>query len=156
MSSGIVTEADSPRVPPAPTVSDILSPHEELVQLRTGAWRLLLPLRFVERVLGAALPAVSAGDAPPVVALGGDLVPVLFAEALLGAEEVRLRGEDQMILLRHADRRALLWVGAVEEVVEFAPVPPPAGPARPLVAAFSGLERPLAVLDVPRLLQLAA
>jgi len=141
-------------------VSEELAPREELVQVRTGAWRMLLPLRFVERVLGAALPAVrpsADGDASPVIALGRELLPVIFAEALLGAEEVRLGAEDQMVLLNHGGRRALLWVDAVEEVVEFAPVPPPPGAAEGhVVAAYSGAARPLAVLDVPRLLQLAA
>jgi hypothetical protein len=137
-------------------VSDPLAPREELVQVRAGAWRMLLPMRFVERVLGAALPAVRPG-APPVVALGAALVPVLFADALLGAAEVGLDAEDQMVLLCHGARRALLWVDAVEEVVEFTPVPPPPGSVeRSIVAAFSGAARPLAVLDVPRLLELAA
>jgi chemotaxis signal transduction protein len=121
---------------------------------------MLLPLRFVERVLSAALPAArpaASGDAAPVVAVGGALVPVLFADALLGADEARLGAEDQMVLLRHGERRALLWVDAVEEVVEFAPVPPPAGAGEErVVAAYSGASRPLAVLDVPRLLSLAA
>lgn len=151
---------DSPGVLPTPLVPDTLGPGEELVQVRVGAWRMLLPMRFVERVLGAALPAVSpsaAGDAHPVLAIGEALVPVLFAEALLGAEEVQLGAEDQLVLLRHGGRRALLWVDAVEEVVGFAPVPPPPGATeRSVVAAFSGAERPLAVLDVPRLLELAA
>ena len=150
----------APEVLPAPSVSDGLVPREELVQVRAGGWRMLLPMRFVERVLGAALPAARpspTGDAPPVVAVGAALVPVLFADALLGAEEVRLKAEDQMVLVRHGARQALLWVDAVEEVVEFAPVPPPPGAAeRSIVAAFSGAERPLAVLDVPALLELAA
>lgn len=133
-----------------------LAPREELVQIRAGAWRMLLPLRFVERVLGAALPAVRP-DAHPVVAVGPELVPVLFADALLGAPEVGIDAEDQMILLRAGARRALLWVDAVEEVVEFAPVsPPPGSVERSIVAAFSGAARPLAVLDIPRLLELAA
>lgn len=158
MSPISVTPGDTPAVLPAPSVSDKLSAREELVQFRSGPWRMLLPMRFVERVLGAALPSVSpaANGAPPVVALGEALVPVLFAEALLGAEEVHLAAQDQMILLGHGGRRALLWVGAVEEVVEFDPVSPPAGPQRPLVVAFSGAARPLAVLDVPGLLKLAA
>jgi hypothetical protein len=117
-------------------------------------------MRFVERVLSVALPAVSpsgAGDAAPIVAIGRALVPVLFADALLGAEEVHLDARDQMVLLRHGDRRAILWVDAVEEVVEYFPVPPPPGSGeRSIVAAFSGAELPLAVLDVPRLLELAA
>src|SRR5574342_709983 len=130
MSPVDMPSGDSLSVPPTLPVSDTLGPKEELVQIRVGVWRMLLPLRFVERVLGAALPAASpsaSGDAPPVLSIGGALVPVLFAEALLGAGEVRLGAEDQMILLRHGDRRALLWVHAVEEVVEFAPVPPPPG-----------------------------
>lgn len=130
------------------------------MQVRAGSWHMLVPMRFVERVLGAALPAASpsaSGDAAPVVAIGRTLVPVLFADALLGAEEVRLGAEDQMVLLRHGGRRALLWVDAVEEVVEYSPVPPPPGATeRSIVAAFSGVERPLAVLDVPRLLESAA
>jgi len=141
-------------------MSEELQPREELIQVRTGAWRMLLPLRYVERVLGAALPAarpVTSGDSVPVVAVGRDLLPVIFAEALLGAEEVGLGAEDQMILLGHGGRRALLWVDAVEEVLEFLPVPPPPGDAGGLaVAAYSGAGRPLAVLDVPLLLQLAA
>jgi hypothetical protein len=117
---------------------------------------MLLPMRFVERVLGAALPAARP-DAPPVVAIGAALIPVLFADALLGEPEVGIDAEDQMVLLRDGTRRALLWVDAVEEVVEYAPVPPPPGsPERSIVAAFSGAARPLAVLDVPRLLELAA
>ncbi|MGB8931525.1 MAG: chemotaxis protein CheW [Anaeromyxobacteraceae bacterium] len=130
------------------------------MQVRSGVWRMLLPMRFVERVLGAALPATRpalGGQVAPVVAIGRALVPVLFADALLGAEEVRIGAEDQMILLCHGGRRALLWVDAVEEVVEFSPVPPPPGTGtRAIVTAFSGAERPLAVLDVPRLLELAA
>jgi hypothetical protein len=155
----MVTAAAS-SVTHSPAVSDALAPREELVQIRSGVWRMLLPMRFVERVLAAALPAsrpAAGGDAPPVVAIGRALVPVLFADALLGAEEVRIGAEDQMVLLHHAGRRALLWVDAVEEVVEFSPVPPPPGTgARAIVAGFSGGERPLAVLDVPRLLELAA
>lgn len=141
-------------------MSDALQPREELVLVRAGAWRMLLPMRFVERVLGAALPAVrpaSTGDAAPVVAIGHALVPVIFASALLGAEEIQLAGQDQMVLLRHGGRRALLWVGAVEEVVEFDPIPPPAGARQEqIIAAYSRAGRPLAVLDVPRLLELAA
>lgn len=137
-------------------MSEPLAPGEELVQVRAGAWRMLLPMRFVERVFGAALPAVRP-DAPPVVAIGAALVPVLFADALLGAPEVGIDAEDQMVLLRDGARRALLWVDAVEEVVGYAPVPaPPDGAERSIVAAFSGAARPLAVLDVPRLLELAA
>ncbi len=141
------------------TSDDILRPQEELVAIRAGGWRLLVPLRHVERVLPAAMPAArpAAEPAAPLIALGEDLVPVLFAGALVGATEVRLSAEHQMILLSALGRRAFLWVDAVEEVVAHAPAPPPrdAGPAE-LVLAWSGAERPLAVVDVPRLLSLAA
>jgi len=119
-------------------------------------------MRFVERVHGAALPAVRpSGGAPasPVVALGpDDLVPVVFAEALLGAAEVRLAASHQMILVCEGERRALLWVDSVEDVVEHVPREAPVADAGPdgLVAGWSGEALPLAVLDVPRLLDLAS
>ncbi len=155
-----MTLVESPFCPPEAPVSDTLRPREDLVQIRSGAWRMLVPMRFVERILGAALPVArpsACGGASPVIAIGNALVPVLFADALLGAEEVRIGAEDQMVLLHHEGRRALLWVDAVEEVVEFSAVqPPPGTESRAVIAAFSGTERPLAVLDVPRLLELAA
>lgn len=134
-----------------------LCPGEDLVVVRAGEWRVLLPMRYVERVCGAALPAAvpsDGGPRPPVVSVSGDLLPVVFAEALLGADEATLEPADKMVLLRHAGRRALLWVSAAEEIVEFSPVakaPPPGG----VVAGFSGAEAALAVLDVPRVLDLA-
>lgn len=133
------------------------TPGEELVRVRAGAWHLLVPMRFVERVHGAALPAVrpgAGGAAAPVVAIGPELVPLVFAEALLGATEVRLAGEHQMLRVAAGGRRALLWVDAVEDVVEHAAVAAPDAGPRDLVAAWSGPDRPLAVLDVPRLLSL--
>ena len=101
----------------------------------------------------AARPAADA--AAPVVAVGGDLVPVVFAAALLGEREVRLAASQQMVLLACDGRRALLWVDAVEDVVPHAPAPAPPGGAPDLVLCWSDANRPLAVLDVPRLLQLA-
>lgn len=129
--------------------------------MRSGPWRLLVPMRHVERVHAAALPAarpVATGAVAPVVAIGDELLPVVFAEALLGAAEVPLAAEHQMLLLAAEGRRALLWVDAAEEIVERVPVSPPSGAAAPgsLVAGWSGAERPLAVLDVPRLLELVS
>lgn len=141
-----------------PTSRDTPRQGEELVAVRAGAFRLLVPLRHVERVLSAAMPAARPGAtaAAPVVALGDALVPVVFAAALVGHAEVRLAPEQQMVLLGDGARRALLWVDAVEEVVAHgaAPAPPAGGPAD-LVLAWSGPERPLPVLDVPRILALA-
>ncbi len=143
---------------PQRTSADVLVPGEELVTIRAATWRLLVPLRHVERVLGAAMPAARAGVVPgnPVVAVGGELLPVVFAGALVGAEEITLRGAHQMVLLASGGRRALLWVDAVEDLVEHTPVPePPSGVGGDLVLAWSGAERPLAVLDVARVLALA-
>jgi hypothetical protein len=117
-----------------------------------------VPLRAVERVIPAAMPSARpAADATaPLVAIGDDLVPVVFAGALLGEREVRLDARHQMVLLAASGRRALLWVDAVEDVVPHAPAPPPPGGGPPdLVLCWSGGDRPLAVLDVPRLLELA-
>lgn len=151
---------DGPSRPPEHTSDHALRPREELVAVRAGAWRLLVPLRHVERVLSAAMPAArpALGAAAPVIALGGALVPVVFAGALLGAEEERLEATDQMLLLSDGARRALLWVDAVDDVLPHVPAaPPPGGAARgDLVAAWSGADRPLAVLDVPRVLELSA
>lgn len=137
-----------------------LVPGEELVRIRTGDWHLLVPMRFVERVHAAALPAVrpaAEGCTAPVVAVGPDLVPVVFAGALLGATEVALAPEHQLIQLRTRRGRALLWVDAVEEVLAHAPADPPPGGARAgLVAGWSAAPRPLAILDVPRVLELAS
>ena len=143
--------------PPGRTSDDTLRPGEELVALRAAGWRLLVPLRAVERVLPAAMPAArpAADAAAPVVAVGDDLVPVVFAAALVGEREVRLAAEQQMVLLAGAAGRALLWVDAVEDVVRHAPAPAPPGGAPDLVLCWSGPDRPLAVLDVPRLLDLA-
>jgi len=134
-----------------------LRPGEDLVVVRAGEWRVLLPMRYVERVCGAALPAAvpsERGPRPPVVSVAGELLPVVFAEALLGADEATLEPADKMVLLRHAGRRALLWVSAAEEIVEFSPVAK-APPADGVVAGFSGVDAALAVLDVPRVLDLA-
>jgi hypothetical protein len=110
-------------------------------------------------VVQAALPALRPGAgarAHPVVAVRGALLPVLFAEALLGGDEVSLRPGDQLLLLRDGERRALLWVSALEEVLPFEPLPPPAGAPDALVAGWSSAPEPLAVLDVRRALDLAA
>lgn len=114
-------------------------------------------MRYVERVHPAAHPAAvpsAAGGGAPVVALAGDLVPVVFAGALLGATEVRAAAEHKMLLLSDRRRRALLWVDAVEDVVEYAPVGGRGRPGEELVLGWSGGDRTLAVLDAERLLDL--
>ncbi|HEX9049724.1 MAG TPA: chemotaxis protein CheW, partial [Anaeromyxobacter sp.] len=121
--------SETPAGAPAPTSGDMLRPGDELVAVRAAGWRLLVPLRDVERVLPAAMPAArpALAAAAPVVALGDDLVPVVFAAALVGEREVRLAAAHQMVLLAGGGRRALLWVDAVEDVVAHAPAPPPGG-----------------------------
>jgi chemotaxis signal transduction protein len=153
----VVGQAEVTR-PPGRTPEAILAEREELVSVRAAGWRMLVPLRHVERVLPAAMPSARpAGEAAaPVVAVGGELLPVVFACALAGGAEVELDASQQMVLLAAHGRRAILWVDAVEDVVAHAPArPPPGAPPRELVAAWSGADRPLAVLDVPRLLTLS-
>jgi len=136
-----------------------LRPGEELVMLRSGSWRFLVPMRHVERIYQAALPAAlpSIGiPRHPRIAVAGTMLPVLFCEALLGASQVTLGTEDKMVLLGDGVRRALLWVNAVEEIVEHRPVASRTDGPLDLVAGFSGTDRPLAVLDVSRFLDLTA
>ncbi|HEY6004374.1 MAG TPA: chemotaxis protein CheW [Anaeromyxobacter sp.] len=143
---------------PGRTSADAVREREDLVAIRSGGWRFLVPLRHVERILPAAMPAArpAAPAVAPVLALGEALVPVVFASALLGAAEVTLSAGQQMVLLADGGRRAVLWVDAVEDVVAHAAAQPaPGATARDLVAGWSGPERPLAVLDIPRLLTLA-
>jgi len=133
-------------------------PGDALLVARSGAFRLLVPLGQVARVHPAALPAArpaSGGAAHPVVQVGEALLPVLFAEALLGAGEARLRPGDQLLELADGARRALLWVSAVEQVVPFLPLPPPPGRRPDLVAGYAQADGALALLDVPGALALA-
>jgi len=141
-------------LPPTPDIGrpGALVLGEPLVQVRCGLWRALVPLRFVERVLAAALPSVqptSSAGALPVVSVAGAPLPVLFGEALLGAQQVVLRQGDQMVCLRQGSQRALLWVSAAEDIVAFDAAP--GAPAGEFSAAFHGATG-TAVLDVPRLL----
>ena len=155
------TTAAEPRRDAAPPAGGALRAGEPLVRVRCGAFGLLLPLSAVERVLPAALPVArpaptdAAGAAHPVISLGGELVPVLFGEALLGEPEARLRAEDQLLLLGAGGRHALLWVSAIEDVEPCHPLAPPPGGQGALVAGWSGGEAPLAVLDVAGAVALA-
>jgi len=89
------------------------------------------------------------------VRVDGALLPVLFAEALLGSGEASLRPGDQLLHLTDGARQALLWVSAVEEVVPCQPLASPPGRCPDLVAGYAEADGPLAVLDVPRPLALA-
>lgn len=134
------------------------APGDALLVARSGAFRLLVPLERVARVLPAALPAArlaTDGPAHPVVRVGEALLPVLFAEALLGAGEAWLRPGDQLLQLQDQGQQALLWVSAVEEVVSCRPIPPPAGRHPDLVAGYAEADGPMAVLDVARAVAMA-
>ena len=139
---------------------DRLTPGEELVQLRSGPWRLLVPMRHVARVHTAALPApvpAAGAAAHPVLSLGGELVPVLFSSALFGAAEAVLSPADKLVELAAGGHRALLWVSAVEDLVPHQPVGADRTPAAGgLVAGFSESEGVVPVLDVPGALAAAA
>lgn len=144
--------------PAPPGGAAALRRGDPLVLARSGPFRLLVPLLSVARVLPAALPVARPASGPPahpVVLVGGELLPVLFAEALLGAPAARLRPGDQLLQLRDGARQALLWVSAVEEVRACEPLAPPPGRQPDLVAGFSDADGPAAVLDVGRALSLA-
>jgi len=126
---------------------------EELVMVRAGPWRMLIPVRHVRRIHPAALPSARPGAPapPPVVSLDGDLLPVAFAAALAGASRVAMAPHHQMVELEAGERRCLLWVESAEDVVPLEPAP---GEPGALVAGWSGADRPLPILDVPGLLDL--
>jgi hypothetical protein len=150
-----VTDAGGGAVGGTSTPSDTIREGEELVLVRAGVWRLLVPVRHVRRIHPAALPAARPGPPAraPVVGVDGALLPVAFAAALAGADEVRLAADHQLVELAAGAHRGLLWVDATEDVVPHAPAP---GDPTELVAGWSGRGRPLAVLDVPRMLALLA
>ncbi len=140
------------------TPGDGVSAAEELVLVRAAAWRFLLPIRFVRRIHAAALPTARPAPAPiaPVIAVEGELLPVAFAASLAGAAAgagVELAPQHQLVELADGARRGLLWVDAAEDVVPHEPARG-ARPPEALVAGWSGAERPLPILDVPRLLEL--
>lgn len=140
------------------TPGDGVPAAEDLVLVRAGSWRFLLPIRFVRRIHPAALPTARPAPSPipPVIAVDGELLPVAFAAALAGAAGaagVELAPQHQLVELAAGERRGLLWVDAAEDVVPNEP----SGGSRPpeaLIAGWSGVERPLPILDVPRLLEL--
>lgn len=123
--------------------------------VRAGHWRMLLPVCHVQRIHPAALPAARPGSPPlpPVIAVDGSLLPVAFAAALAGSSPVEMHAHHQLVELAVGERRGILWVEAVEDVVPFEPAPgETSGDA--LVSGWSGASRPLPILDVPRLLEL--
>ena len=137
------------------TLGETAAPADELVVVRAGHWRMLLPVCHVQRVHPAALPAARPGSPslPPVISVEGILLPVAFAAALAGASSVEMRAHHQLVELAAGTRRGLLWVEAVEDVVPLEPVPGETA-AGGLVSGWSGAARPLPILDVPNLLQL--
>jgi hypothetical protein len=117
-------------------------------------------MRAVQRLHEAALPTplpALEGGAPAFLVVAEAPVPVFFAEALLGAERVVLHVEDKLVELGDGRRRALLWVGAVEQLVPYQPAGGPgmAMPAGALVAGWAAAPLALPVLDAERLLELA-
>lgn len=139
-----------------------LTNAEPLAVVRVGAWKLALPLRAVQQVFSAAMPTAVPSNRPTpamAVRIGDELVPVAFAAALLGVEQLTMRPEDKMVLLDADGGRVVLWVDAVEEIVPYEPlqgrveVP---GADGGWVAGFSAGEHAMAVLDPSRLRAAAA
>ncbi len=119
----------------------------ELIVCRVDRDVLLVPLSEVARVVPAEAPvrAPGARARPPVVTLDGQPVQVWFGAAFFGASQVTLEPSDQMLVLRGTSP-VVLWVSAVEEVLEVQPQParPEDGP---LVAGWCPVEgRALPVL----------
>jgi chemotaxis signal transduction protein len=143
------------RVGEVSTSGDGVPATEELVVVRAGHWRMLLPVCHIQRVHQAALPAARPGSPPlaPVISVEGSLLPVAFAASLAGASSVEMRAHHQLVELAAGERRGLLWVDAVEDVVSFEPAPGGSSDDA-LVAGWSGAGRPLPILDVPRLLDM--
>lgn len=140
------------------TSGDGVSAAEDLVVVRAGHWRMLLPVCHVQRIHPAALPTARPGSPAqaPVVAVDGALIPVAFASALAGASSVEMRAHHQMVELAAGELRGLLWVDAAEDVVPLEPVQVDGAGGGALVAGWSGAARPLPIVDVPELLQLLA
>ena len=123
--------------------------------VRAGHWRMLLPVCHVQRIHPAALPAARPGSPAlaPVISVEGSMLPVAFAAALAGSSAVEMRAHHQLVELAAGGRRGLLWVDAVEDVVPFEAAPGDTSDAA-LVQGWSGADRPLPILDVPRMLEL--
>jgi hypothetical protein len=130
---------------------------EELAILRVGDWRCLVPARSIDRVLAAVAPIAVPGADPPgrlYVRIGADVLPLIFGGALLGWDAASVGPSHKMILLSAAERRFLLCVDAVEDLVPFAPLE---GATTQLelggswTCALSTGERTLPVLDLERL-----
>lgn len=137
------------------TTTEPIRDGEELVLVRAGVWRLLIPVRYVRRIHPAALPAARLGAPalPPVIAVEGALLPVAFAAALAGEPEVQLSPDHQLVELEAGEHRGLLWIDAAEDVVPHSRAPG-ASDGGALVAGWSGAELPLPVLDVRQVLEL--
>ena len=80
-----------------------LQAGDAVVTAAIGEFKVLLPLAGIERVAQAAMPMAlpsSAGSSLAAIRVERDVVPVVFARALLGAEAVTLEPEAKMVLLR--------------------------------------------------------
>lgn len=128
----------------------------ELIVTRIGDQRLAVPLGAVKKVLPATAPVrvPSPTPTPPRVTVDEAQLPVWFGAGLMGAARVVLEPSDQMLVLR-GEQPVILWVSAVEEVVQAQlSVDKVPGGADELIAGWAQVEkRALPVLDVPRFLR---
>ncbi len=138
-----------------------LQAGDAVVTAAIGEFKVLLPLAGIERVAQAAMPMAlpsGAGSSLAAIRVERDVVPVVFARALLGAEAVTLEPEAKMVLLRSNGRRAFFWVDAVEDVIPFQPftgefsLP---GEVQKWVTALCDGFPTLAVLDADRIVAAA-
>jgi len=125
-----------------------MSTFPELILSRIGGQHLLVPLAAVEGVTPALRPSVAPGEGqPPQVELKGRPLPVWFGAALLGSPKVVLEPSDQLLVLRGSSR-VVLWVSAVEEILQ-TQVHPGSADSAPWLGGVAHLEwRSVPVLDV--------
>lgn len=96
--------------------------------LRSGSWRFSVPLSDVERIFSAAMPVAipdldaDGGGSGFAVRLADRLVPIVYASVLFGGEDVELRPDQKLVLVRTRRGELALWVDAVEDLVHYAPL----------------------------------
>jgi purine-binding chemotaxis protein CheW len=94
--------------------------HTAVLLVRLGERQYGLPLAMVERVLpmAAVLPLPDSGEGLlGVLNLHGEVLPVIDPHQRLGLPRPTQAAEQRLVLLR-THTRFLLWVDAVEEVVD--------------------------------------
>lgn len=123
-----------------------MSAFTELILARIGGDYLLMPLSAVDRVLPAVRPEGNGPGRAPRVSVDAREFTVCFGAALLGAARVVVEPSDQMLLLR-GPSPLVLWVSAVEELLQAQIQPLPDGGSSFLRGVVQVERRSIPVLD---------